>query len=157
MGKDAAVMEYFRGLLTSEESDAMADRIEAHFDQHGFGLWAVEIPGQVAFAGFIGLAIPPFEASFTPCVEIGWRLARRFWGCGYATEGARATLEFGFEQLRLTEIVSMAVPANTRSVRVMKRLGMIFSAEFDHPKLDPGHKLRRHVLYRMRRSEWQRA
>ena len=90
LNADPRVMEHFRAPLSHEESDALASRIEGHFNQYGFGLWAVEIAGTAPFAGFIGLSIPRFEAPFTPCVEIGWRLAAEYWGCGYATEGARA-------------------------------------------------------------------
>jgi RimJ/RimL family protein N-acetyltransferase len=101
MNADPRVMEHFPALLSREESDARVERIETHFQQHGFGLWAVEVPGFVPFAGFIGVNVPPFEAHFTPCVEIGWRLAAEYWGHGYATEGARAALAFGFERLGL--------------------------------------------------------
>jgi RimJ/RimL family protein N-acetyltransferase len=151
LNADPAVMEYFPALLSGAESDASADRAEAAFAQRGFGFWAVEIPGETQFAGFIGLSVPWFEAHFTPCVEIGWRLARRFWGRGYATEGARAALDFGFERLGLQEILSYAVAANTRSIRVMETIGMKFCEEFDHPALEEGHRLRRHVLYRLRK------
>src|ERR1700737_1623807 len=99
LNADSRVMEAFPAVLTSEESGGLADLIERHFEQHGFGLWAVEIPGVASFAGFIGLSVPRFEAHFTPCVEIGWRLAAEFWGHGFATEGARAALAFGFEAL----------------------------------------------------------
>jgi RimJ/RimL family protein N-acetyltransferase len=151
MNADPRVMEFFPGLLSPEESNARADRIEAHFDQHGFGLWAVEIPGVTPFAGFIGLAVPRFEAAFTPCVEIGWRLDAEHWNRGYATEGARAVLHFAFRWLHLEEIISFTVPANVRSRRVMEKLGMTRSADedFDHPALPVGHPLRRHVLYRL--------
>jgi RimJ/RimL family protein N-acetyltransferase len=103
MNADPRVMEHFPGLLTREESDLRVDRIEAHFEKHGFAQWAVEIPGVAPFAGFVGLSVPPFEASFTPCVEVGWRLAVEYWGKGYATEGARAALAFGFNELQLNE------------------------------------------------------
>ena len=152
MGRDPAVMQHFPSLLTREESEALVDRIEAHFAANGFGLWAVEIPGEASFAGFIGLMAPAWEAHFTPCIEIGWRLARPFWGRGYATEGARAALEFGFSRLGLAEIVSFTVPANVRSIQVMQRIGMTFSEEFDHPRFEAGHPLRRHVLYRKTRE-----
>ncbi len=153
LNADARVMEYLPGPLTRDESDAMAARIEAHFQQHGFGLWAVEIAGVEPFAGFIGLNVPRFEAHFTPCVEIGWRLAAEFWGRGFASEGARAALSVGFESMRLDEIVSITVPANQRSRRVMEKLGMTHDAidDFDHPLLPDGHRLRRHVLYRIAR------
>ncbi len=158
LNADPAVMEHFPALLLRAESDALAGRIEAHFAERGFGLWAVEIPGVAPFAGFVGLSIPSFDAHFTPCVEVGWRLARTYWGKGYATEGARAALRFGFEQSRLGEIVSFTVPANLPSRRVMERVGMSHSPadDFDHPGLPEGHPLRRHVLYRLRRDEWAR-
>src|SRR5262249_19677806 len=101
MNSDRLVMEYFPALLSKEESDALVDRIETHFDQHGFGLWAVEIPDIAPFIGFVGLAIPRFHAHFTPCVEIGWRLAADHWNRGYASEAARAALIFGFENVGL--------------------------------------------------------
>src|SRR4051794_39236549 len=121
---DPRVMEHFPGLLSADETAARMARIEAHFEQHGFGLWAVEIPGAKPFAGFIGLVVTPFAVRFTPRVEVGWRLAAEHWGRGYATEGARAALAFGFETLKLDEIVSFTVPANIRSRRVMEKLGM---------------------------------
>jgi RimJ/RimL family protein N-acetyltransferase len=153
LNADAMVVEFLPAALSREESDALADRVENHFRQHGFGQWAVEIPGVTSFAGFIGLAIPRFEAPFTPCVEIGWRLDADHWNHGYATEGARAALAFGFDALRLPEIVSFTVPANLRSRRVMEKIGMTRSAgdDFDHPLLPEGHPLRRHVLYRIAR------
>ncbi|MEX2139615.1 MAG: GNAT family N-acetyltransferase [Pirellulales bacterium] len=153
MNADARVMEHFPALQSREESDATVARIEAHFAEHGFGLWAFEVSGVAPFAGFVGLCRPWIEAHFTPCVEIGWRLAAEHWGCGYATEGARAALALGFQTLRLAEIVSYTVPANLRSRRVMEKLGMTHSPDddFDHPLLAPGHVLRRHVLYRVAR------
>jgi len=157
LNSDPRVMEHFPAVLSRAESDALADRIEGHFTQHGFGLWAVEIPGSVEFAGFLGLAAPAFQAHFTPCIEIGWRLRRDCWGKGYATEGARAALRFGFERLGLEEIVSFTVPANLRSRRIMERIGMQHSPadDFDHPLLPAGHPLRRHVLYRRARAGWE--
>jgi RimJ/RimL family protein N-acetyltransferase len=148
-------MEFFPGVLSRDESDARADRIEAHFEQHGFGLWAVEVPGSTSFAGFIGLSIPSFEAPFTPCIEIGWRLDAEHWNRGYASEGARAALAFAFQWLPAEEIVSFTVPGNIRSRRVMEKIGMTHSAseDFDHPLVPEGHRLRRHVLYRVRRPE----
>jgi RimJ/RimL family protein N-acetyltransferase len=152
LNSDPTVMEHFPAVLAREESDTLAARIEEHLDEHGFGLWAVEIPGVTSFAGFIGLTqVRRFEAHFTPCVEIGWRLAKDCWGCGYATEGARAALDFGFAQLELAEIVSFTVPVNVRSRRVMEKIGMNHrpADDFDHPLLPEGHRLRRHVLYRI--------
>jgi len=151
LNADPRVMEYFMAPLSSNESDALADRLEAELAWRGWGLWAVEVPGVAPFAGFIGLSVPSFGAAFTPCVEVGWRLAARFWGAGYATEGARAAITFGFESLKLEEIVSFTVPGNHRSRRVMERLGMSRDPDqdFDHPSLPIGHPLRRHVLYRL--------
>jgi ribosomal-protein-alanine N-acetyltransferase len=128
----------------------MVDRIRTHIEVHSWGLWAVEIPGVAAFAGFIGLSTPSFEAHFTPCVEVGWRLAVPYWGSGYATEGAAAALAFGFRELALPEIVSFTVPANVRSTRVMERIGMVRnpSDDFEHPDLPPAHPLRHHLLFR---------
>ena len=143
-------MEYFLKPLSREESDAMAARIEANLAQRGFGLWAVEIPTVTPFAGFIGLSIPSFPAHFTPCVEIGWRLAAEFWGRGYATEGARAVLDLAFTKLRMVEVVSFTATINQPSRRVMERIGMTHDSaeDFDHPNIAAGHPLRRHVLYR---------
>jgi RimJ/RimL family protein N-acetyltransferase len=158
MCADPRVMEHFPSLQSREESDASIDRIEAHFARYGFGLWALEITGVTPFAGLLGLCHPRFEASFTPCVEIGWRLQVEHWGRGYATEGARAALAFGFETLGLPEIVSMTVPANVRSRRVMEKLGMRRHPgdDFDHPMVQEGHPLRRHVLYRLKQVDWHR-
>lgn len=154
MNADPTVMEYFPATLSSRESDELARRIVSHFDEHGFGLWAVEVKNTADFAGFIGLSIPSFESHFTPCVEIGWRLAIEHWGQGYATEGALATLEFAFQIVNLDEVVSMTSAQNQRSRRVMQRIGMSHSPtdDFDHPNLPTGHALRRHVLYRITRG-----
>jgi RimJ/RimL family protein N-acetyltransferase len=117
-------MEYFPSTLSSAESDVLADAIRSHFDEHGWGLWAVDIPEVTSFAGFIGLSRPRFEAHFTPCTEVGWRLDPEFWGYGYATEGAMAVLRFGFDTLGLDEIVSFTTASNMPSRRVMERIGM---------------------------------
>lgn len=154
LNADPKVMEYFPSTLPREESDAVADRIQSHLERHGWGLWAVEIPEVAPFAGFIGLARPRFDAHFTPCTKIGWRLAQEFWGKGYATEGARKVLTFAFETLELDEVVSLTAQANVPSRRVMERLGMARDPadDFDHPELSGGHPLRRHVLYRKSRT-----
>jgi RimJ/RimL family protein N-acetyltransferase len=150
MNADPSVMEFLPKPLDRAESDARAAKIREHFARHGFGLWAVEIPGDADFIGFVGLSVPEFEAHFTPCVEVGWRLAHEYWGLGYVTEAARAALDFGFRHLALKEIVSSTVPANRRSRSVMERIGMtrMPADDFDHPALPEGHPLRRHVLYR---------
>lgn len=136
--------------MSIDESNALAGTIASHIEQHGWGLWAVEIPNVAPFAGYIGLSRPRFVAHFTPCVEIGWRLGLEFWGCGYATEGATAAMRFGFAALGLNEIVSFTTERHQRSRRVMERIGMthIPADDFDHPGLPVGHTLRRHVLYR---------
>lgn len=156
MNADPEVMAHFPGLLNRAESDAVAARFSNHFAKHGFGIWAVEERETGAFAGFTGLAIVRFEAHFTPAVEAGWRLARPFWGRGYATEAARAALAFGFNNLDLAEIVAYAVPANRRSRAVMDRLGMTHDplGDFDHPAVPDGSPVKRHVLYRLRREDW---
>lgn len=135
-------------------------QIRDHFARHGYGPWAVEAvdgSGRAPFIGFIGLFRPPFEAHFTPCVEVGYRLAFEHWGRGYATEGARAALAFGFASLGLDEIVAMTAVANARSRHVMEKLGMTRDAadDFDHPNVPAGHPLRRHVLYRLTSARWR--
>lgn len=147
-------MEFFPNTLAAEASDALLDRIERHFEKHGFGLYAVELRENHSLIGYVGLAVPAFEAAFTPCVEIGWRLAANVWGRGFATEAAREVLRYGFEEVKLTEILSWTTVGNTRSRRVMEKLGMARDPadDFDHPNLPEGHPLRRHVLYRLRSS-----
>jgi RimJ/RimL family protein N-acetyltransferase len=159
LNADPEVMEHFLAPLTREQSDAFVDRLEAHFAQHGFSMWAVEVVSNASFAGFVGLLVPRFEAHFTPAVEIGWRLARQHWGHGYASEGARAALAFGFEEVGLEEIVSFTVPQNVRSRRVMEWLGMTRDPadDFDHPLMPECHRVRRHVLYRLSRTSFRQA
>ncbi|HZT17002.1 MAG TPA: GNAT family N-acetyltransferase [Gaiellaceae bacterium] len=151
LNADPEVMRHFPSTLPRAASDELANRQRSLIEERGFGLWAVEAPE--GFVGFVGLNEPRFEAHFTPAVEVGWRLARHAWGKGYATEAARAAVAFGFDELELDEIVSFTSVGNERSRRVMERLGMTHAAadDFDHPSLPPGHPLRRHVLYRLRR------
>jgi len=146
-------MEHFPATLTRAESDAFAARVRSEMEGRGFGLWAVEAPGVAPFMGFTGLAVPRFEAHFVPCVEIGWRIAREHWGRGYAPEAASKSLAHAFGPLGLDEVVSFTAVGNLRSRRVMEKLGMTHDPadDFDHPSLAPGHPLRRHVLYRIRR------
>lgn len=153
LNSDPRVMRYFPAVLSRAESGRLVDRIEAHFEKHGFGLFAAELLSERAFIGFVGLSIPDFEAPFTPCVEIGRRLAAAYWNQGLATEAAQSVLKHGFGSLRLEEIVARTVPANLASRRVMEKIGMTRRSEddFDHPKLPEGHPLRRHVLYRVSR------
>jgi len=142
---------HFPSTLSREESDALVDSIEAGFQANEFGAWAVEVPGVTPFVGFVGLNRPLFEAHFTPCVEIAWRISAEYWNRGYATEAAQAAMKFGFQTVGLREIVSFTVPANMASRRVMEKIGMMHNPadDFDHPSLPEGHPLRRHVLYRI--------
>jgi RimJ/RimL family protein N-acetyltransferase len=153
MNSDPAVMEHFPALMTREESDAFVDRIGAQLAEWGFGLWALEVRDTGRFIGFTGLSRPSFEAHFTPAVEIGWRLSKEAWGNGYATEAARAALAYGFGPAGLDEIVSFTATTNLPSQRVMQRIGMTHdeSDDFDHPRVPAGHRLQRHVLYRITR------
>ena len=159
MNADPRVMEFFLSRLNRVESDAMVDRIEQHFSDRDFGLWAVEVPDVAPFVGFTGLAVARFSAHFTPCVEVGWRLAFEHWGHGYATEAARLALGYGFGSLALSEIVSFTSATNHRSRAVMERLGMHRDPadDFDHPAIPEGHPLRRHVLYRLGSDSYERA
>ena len=155
LNADPLVMEHLPALLPRAQSDALARRSEQHFASHGFGPWAVEVPGVAPFIGFVGLVVPAFEAHFTPCVEIGWRLAAEHWGHGYATEAALASARHAFETVGLVQLVSFTTPQNVRSQAVMRRIGMTHAEEddFDHPRLPPGHRLRRHVLFRLDRTD----
>jgi RimJ/RimL family protein N-acetyltransferase len=148
LSADPDVMEYLLPL------PGWVDRKCAHWEKYGFGQWVVEIPGEASFIGVVGLETVSYEAHFIPAVEVAWRLARAYWGKGYATEAARAALEYGFEELGLDVIVALTVPANWRSRRVMERLGMTRAPEddFDHPRLPQG-PLKRHVLYRLRNTQ----
>lgn len=160
MNADPRVMEYFPATLSKTESDQLAQRLQAKINEKDWGFWAVSIPGIAEFIGFIGLNHvdrESFSAPFTPAVEIGWRIAFEHWGKGYATEGAKAALAYGFETLNLNEIVSFTAVQNMRSRRVMERIGMHhnLSDDFDHPKLAEGHPLKKHVLYRLSQQEWR--
>jgi RimJ/RimL family protein N-acetyltransferase len=159
LNADPVVMEHFPGVLTREESDQMIRRMELHFEEFGFGLWAVEIRWAEKLIGFCGLAVPTFNTHFTPAVEVGWRLTRDEWGSGYATESAKAAIDFGFEHARLDEILSWTIPANERSQGVMTRLGMSRAPEldFDHPRFLDDERLRRHIVYRLAREDWEQG
>jgi len=159
LNADPRVMEFMPGTLSAQSSDEVMERIETHFERNGYGLFAAELSSTNAFIGFIGLAIPNFEAPFMPAVEIGWRLAAEYWELGLATEGAREALRYAFEDLAFPEVVSFTVPSNVRSRRVMEKLGMTHNADddFDHPMLPEGHPLRRHVLYRLDRGNWMQS
>lgn len=154
LNADPRVMQHFPNMLTREQSDLMAARIRKQLSDGDFGLWAVDVPGVADFVGFTGLAVPSFEARFTPCVEVGWRLAFDHWHRGYASEAASLVASYAFDHLNLEEVVSFTVPANVRSIAVMERLGMTRSPDDDflHPALPEDHPLRPHVLYRLKRK-----
>jgi len=152
LNADPDVMEHFPAPLSRADSDAMLERNAARIEVDGYGLWAVEVRATRAFIGFVGLGRPSFVAAFTPCTEIGWRLARSSWGQGYATEASRAALDVAFGHLALDQVVSFTFQGNARSRAVMERLGMTHdpAEDFDHPRLPEGDRVRRHVLYRLR-------
>jgi len=156
LNADPRVMEHLPAVLSRRGSDALARRSEEHFERHGFGPWAVEVPGVAPFIGFVGLVVPGFEAHFTPCVEVGWRLAAAHWGQGYATEAALASAGHAFDVLGLGGLVSFTTPANARSQAVMRRIGMTHDPadDFDHPRFPAHHRLSRHVLYRLARTRF---
>lgn len=162
LNADPEVMEFFPSILSKAESDQMARHMKTKIEERGWGWWAVSVPEIAEFIGFIGLndlEQSTFSTHFVPNVEVGWRLASDYWGHGYATEGAWACLKYGFEMLNLKEIVSFTTVQNMRSRKVMERLGLHRDPkdDFDHPKLPEGHKLKKHVLYRISRNEWQNS
>lgn len=154
MNADPRVMEFFPAVYSRDESVGFFPLLQARFAARGFGIWAVEVVNGPGFIGMIGLGVPSFQAPFTPCVEVLWRLAFDHWGHGYASEGARAAVAFAFDRLALREIVAFTTVRNLRSRRVMEALGMTRAAEDDfmHPALAEGHPLRPHVLYRLLRT-----
>jgi RimJ/RimL family protein N-acetyltransferase len=154
MGMDERVMEFFPALLDKKESDSVALTCQRLIQERGWGFWAVEFRETRQFIGFIGLHIPTAALPFSPCVEVGWRLAQPFWGKGLATEGAKASLNFGFSTLGLSEIVAFTSGLNLRSMHVMDKLGMVRAEEFNHPDIPSTHKLYPHILYRLRRENW---
>ena len=157
LNADPRVMEYFPSVLSRSESDALADRIQSLMARCGWGWWAVEVKNLHDFIGFVGLHVPSADLPFNPCVEVGWRLAFPYWGCGYATEAAQASLAFGFETLALEKIVSFTALTNQRSQAVMERLGMTRAAKpFLHPSVPAGHPLQAHCLYELVETEWHR-
>jgi RimJ/RimL family protein N-acetyltransferase len=151
MNADAEVMRFFPAAPTREQSERFVEVIERHFEERGYGLWALETLADGEFIGFTGLAPVAFEAHFTPAMEVGWRLRREAWGQGYATEAARTAVAFGFEQLGLAEIVSLTSVHNTPSRAVMTRIGMVRDPadDFLNPNLPAEHWLAPHVLYRL--------
>jgi RimJ/RimL family protein N-acetyltransferase len=155
LNRDSKVMEYFPSLWSMEMVVSFIERMNVQLSEKEYTLWAAEEKGTHQFIGFIGLNNPIWQSHFTPCVEIGWRLAFSFWGKGYATEGAKAALDYAFDILNLQEVVAITVPENIRSQRVMEKLGMQrdVSGDFLHPKIDPYHPLAKHFLYRIKNKK----
>jgi RimJ/RimL family protein N-acetyltransferase len=155
LNQDSKVIEFLLGSLTMKEVKDFIAAMNQQFDKIGYTLFATEEIASGKLIGFIGLNPPKWEAHFTPCVEIGWRLGSQYWNQGFATEGARAALEFGFSKCGLTEVVSFTVPANVRSIRVMERIGMQrdVNGDFAHPKLSPDHQFSKHILYRIQKTK----
>ncbi len=151
MNENPKVMKYFPSELDFQASNELYDRIVAHHKKHGYGLYAVELKENGKFIGFIGFAHPSFEADFTPCIEIGWRLDEIYWKKGYATEGAKACLDYGFNQLSFDEVMSFTSLINRQSWHVMEKIGMKKAGEFDHPNINLQHPLCHHVLYKIER------
>lgn len=150
MNKDPLVMKYFPKVLGEDETDSFYQRIQDEFETSGYGLYAVEVKETRKFIGYIGFHKATFPSAFTPCIEIGWRLTSTAWGKGYATEGAKACLDYGFSKLNLSEIFSFTAKINLPSENVMKKIGMTKITEFDHPNVKKSSLLSRHVLYQIR-------
>lgn len=156
LNQDVEVMHYFPNVFSHQETVDLVNKIKTKFNINEFGFYSCELRDTGQFIGSIGLNVPDFSAHFTPCVEVGWRVAKKFWGQELAVEAAQKCLDIGFNQFGLDEIVSFTAKINHNSQRVMQKLGMISnkSEDFQHPKLDPTHPLALHVLYRMPRSLW---
>jgi len=153
LNADAEVMEFFPSVQTADTTLAQIKRLAGHIATNGFGFFAVERKDNNEFIGFTGLAYPRFEAHFTPCIEIGWRLSKADWNQGFATEAAKACLQFGFDSLRTDTIYSFASVHNQRSENVMKKIGMVHDGFFEHPSVEEGNWLRKHVLYKITKQD----
>jgi [ribosomal protein S5]-alanine N-acetyltransferase len=154
MNKDADIMKYFPKTLTDTETMEMIERIKLHFSKNNFGLFAVENKSTKQFLGFTGFSMPAFSSFFTPCIEIGWRFNKEVWRHGFATEAASACIKYGFENLGFDKIVSFTSIINTGSEKVMKKIGMEYVADFDHPKIEKSSAICRHVLYEIEKKNW---
>lgn len=153
MGLDAEVMHYFPNCLTAAESIKFIEAVTEIIQQQGWGFWAVELKAMGQFIGFVGLHEQATQFEFSPCVEIGWRLAKAYWRQGYATEAAQAVLDYAFQTLQLEKVVSFTAVVNHPSQAVMQKLGMQKVGEFNHPKLPEQHHLQRHVLYELKKPD----
>jgi RimJ/RimL family protein N-acetyltransferase len=156
MSADPRVMKFLAPFSNPAAIDEWVARARSHWVEHGFGKFVVEVPGEADFIGVVGLDHVSFDLPFSPAIEVLWRLARPYWGCGYAAEAARAVIDDGFGRLGLSEIVAYTVVANRRSRRLMERLGMTRNSsedfDFRHPRRPEGYPPRTHVLYRLRRA-----
>ncbi len=148
LNADKEVMRHFPSTLTPQETTSLIERINKHFEEFGYGFFAVDYLSENKFIGFIGLSHPSFETDFTPCVEIGWRLDKDYWNLGLATEGAQRCLEFALQELKLDEIYAFTIPKNLASQRVMQKVGMQFVGNFSHPRFEENSPYSKHVLYR---------
>jgi ribosomal-protein-alanine N-acetyltransferase len=155
LNTDSEVMAFYPNTLNKSESNAFAQKLESLISKRGWGFWAVDLKAENCFIGFVGLHKPEAKLPFTPCIEIGWRLSKKYWGYGFATEGAHAALKYAFEALFLEEVVSFTSLNNTRSKAVMQRLNMVDTNQnFEHPNIPLGHQLREHVLYKITKEQW---
>lgn len=156
INQDPKVLEFLRGPLTMQQINDFIPAVNQHQEKHGYTLWATELKETGQLIGFVGLNYTDWPAPFTPAVEIGWRLGSQYWQKGYATEAAKASLDYGFKKCKLQEIVSFTVPANIRSIRVMEKIGLKrdWNGDFSHPKLPIDHQLSLHVLYRLKATEY---
>lgn len=156
MNAEAEVMEHYPHRLTRQESNQLASRFQELITVQGWGYWAVEQLTDERFMGFVGLHKPNYDFHINPCIEIGWRLAKTYWGQGFATEAAKASLDIAFRQLQIDEIHSFTAVTNRRSESVMKRLGMVNTERnFPHPMVPEGSHLKEHVLYKIDKNQWQ--
>jgi len=155
LNADEDVMRFFPSTLPREKTKAFVERASKHISDYGFGLWAAELKETGEFIGFIGMHNVRDELPFCPAIEIGWRLGKAFWGKGLAPEGARAVLAYAFSHAGLKEVVSFTATVNTPSCRVMEKIGMMrdYDGDFEHPIIPKGHKLRPHVLFRMKATD----
>ena len=155
LSADPEVMEYFPGVLSESESSSFVKKTESLISKNGWGFWAVELKSTQQFIGFVGLHNPEAKLPFTPCTEVGWRLSKKYWGNGYATEAANASLQYAFQTLTIENVFSFTSINNNRSTAVMERLGMVNQMQnFQHPAIPKGHTLREHVLYKISKESW---
>ncbi len=147
LNSDEAVMEHFPKTLSKEEVEIFIVQLKEHFVKNGFTYYATEILATKEFIGMIGLAFQEYQTNYTPAIDIGWRLKRGAWGKGYATEGAKRCLEYGFNELGITKIISVCTVENTKSENVMKKIGMTKIGEFNHPELVNYPDYEKHFCY----------